>query len=53
MCKDTQVLLHKSTRYGTCVFQEDYTFTGRKGILDNGAEAARKHHAQRCQAPMP
>ena len=27
--------------------KEEYTFTGRKGILDNGAEAARKHHAQR------
>ena len=27
--------------------KDEYTFTGRKGILDNGAEAARKHHAQR------
>ena len=27
--------------------QEEYTFTGRKGIVDNGADAARKHHAER------
>ena len=25
---------------------ESYSFGGRKGIIDNGAEAARKHHAQ-------
>ena len=27
--------------------KEEYSFTGRKGILDNGAEAARKYKAQR------
>jgi len=26
--------------------KEEYAFSGRKGIIDNGAEAARKHHAQ-------
>jgi len=31
------------------VSQEEYSFTGRRGIIDNGAEAARKHHAARWQ----